>query len=143
LTSRVHFLGLRTDIPDVLGASDVFVLSSAYEGNPLSVIEAMAAGLPVVSTSVGGVPELLENGKEGFIVQPGNAEQLSDAMMTLLKDGHLRGAMGAAAATRAKEKFDVSAMIRAYEELYNEISHSSHTWNRFDLGHKSTATREI
>jgi glycosyltransferase involved in cell wall biosynthesis len=143
LTSRVHFLGLRTDIPDVLGASDVFVLSSAYEGNPLSVIEAMAAGLPVVGTSVGGVPELLQNGTEGFIVPPDNAEQLSDAMMTLLKDGNLRSVMGAAAATRAKEKFDVSAMIRAYEELYNEIAAPSHTWNQFDLPHKSTATREI
>jgi glycosyltransferase involved in cell wall biosynthesis len=143
LTSRVHFLGLRTDIPDVLGAADVFVLGSDYEGNPLAVIEAMAAGLPIASTAVGGVPELLENGKEGFIVQPGRAEQLAEAMTTLLKDGNLRRAMGAAAATQAKEKFDVSAMIRAYEELYNEIAAPSHTWNQFDLGHKSTATRGI
>jgi len=143
LTSRVHFLGLRTDIPDVLGAADVFVLSSDYEGNPLAVIEAMAAGLPIASTAVGGVPELLEDGNEGFIVQPGRADQLSEAMTALLKDGHLRHVMGAAAATRAKEKFDVSAMIRAYEELYNEIATHSHGWNRFDLGHKSTATREI
>ena len=143
LTSRVHFIGLRTDVPDVLGAADVFVLSSDYEGNPLAVIEAMAAGLPIASTAVGGVPELLENGKEGFIVQPGRAEQLSEAMVTLLKDGKLRRAMGAAAAARAKDKFDVSAMIRAYEELYSEISNPSHTWGQFDLGHKSTATREI
>jgi glycosyltransferase involved in cell wall biosynthesis len=142
LTSRVHFIGLRTDIPDVLGAADVFVLSSDYEGNPLAVIEAMAAGLPVASTAVGGVPELLQNGREGFIVQPGRAEQLSEAMMTLLKDANLRCAMGAAAGTRAKEKFDVSAMIRAYEELYNEISTSSRTWSQFDFGHKSAATRE-
>jgi len=143
LTSRVHFLGLRTDIPDVLGAADVFVLSSDYEGNPLAVIEAMAAGLPIASTAVGGVPELLQNGKEGFIVQPGRAEQLSEAMATLLKDGNLRRAMGAAAATRAREKFDVSAMIRAYEELYDEIATPSHNWGQLDLGHKSTATREI
>lgn len=143
LTSRVHFIGLRTDVPDVLGAADVFVLSSDYEGNPLAVIEAMAAGLPIASTAVGGVPELLENGREGFIVQPGRAEQLSEAMVTLLKDGKLRRAMGAAAAARAKDKFDVSAMIRAYEELYSEISNPSHTWGQFDLGHKSTATREI
>jgi len=75
-------------------------------------------------------------------VQPGRAEQLSEAMATLLKDGNLRRAMGAAAATRAREKFDVSAMIRAYEELYNEIATPSQTWNQFDLGHKSPATRE-
>src|SRR5579872_2361623 len=137
LTNRVHFLGLRTDIPDVLGAADIFALSSDYEGNPLSVIEAMAAGLPIVSTAVGGVPELLQNGREGFIVQPGDAEQLSAAMMTLLKDRDLRRTMGAAAAARAKDKFDVSAMVRAYEELYDEISAPSRSWRHFHFGGKS------
>jgi glycosyltransferase involved in cell wall biosynthesis len=141
LTSRVRFLGLRRDIPDVLGAADIFALSSNYEGNPLSVIEAMAAGLPIVSTAVGGVPELLQNGKEGLIVQPGHAEQLSEAMLTLLKDPDLRRAMGAAAAVRAKEKFDVSAMVRAYEELYDEISAPFRTCGHFHFGRKSTATR--
>ena len=140
LTSRVHFLGLRRDIPDVLGAADIFALGSDYEGNPLSVIEAMAAGLPIVSTAVGGVPELLQNGKQGFIVQAGYAEQLSEAMMTLLRDCDLRRAMGAAAATRAKEKFDVPAMVRAYEELYEGISAPSRNWGYFHCGHKSTAT---
>jgi glycosyltransferase involved in cell wall biosynthesis len=142
LTSRVHFLGLRRDIPDVLGAADIFALGSDYEGNPLSVIEAMAAGLPIVSTAAGGVPELLQSGKEGFIVQPGHAEQLSEAMVTLLKDRDLRRAMGAAAAVRAKEKFDVSSMVRAYEELYEEISAPPRTWGNFPWGRKSTATRE-
>jgi len=142
LTSRVHFLGLRTDIPDVLGAADIFALSSDYEGNPLSVIEAMAAGLPTVSTAVGGVPELLQNGKEGFIVQPGHPEELSEAMMILLGDAHLRRRMGAAAAARAKEKFDVSAMVRAYEELYDEVETPSRTWGHFHFGRKPTATRE-
>jgi len=142
LTSRVHFLGLRTDIPDVLGAADIFALSSDYEGNPLSVIEAMAAGLPTVSTAVGGVPELLQNGKEGFIVQPGHPEELSEAMMILLGDPHLRRRMGAAAAARAKEKFDVSAMVRAYEELYDEVETPSRTWGHFHFGRKPTATRE-
>lgn len=142
LTSRVHFLGLRTDIPDVLGAADIFALSSDYEGNPLSVIEAMAAGLPIVSTAVGGVPELLQDGKEGLIVQPGHCEQLSRAMITLLKDADLRRKMGVAAAVRAKKKFDVSAMVRAYEELYDEISVPSRTWGHFHFGRKTTATRE-
>src|SRR5690348_14902442 len=67
LSGKVHFLGLRSDISDVLNAMDVFVLSSDWEGNPLSVMEAMASGLPVVSTAVGGVPDLLANGKEGFL----------------------------------------------------------------------------
>ena len=143
LTSRVHFLGLRTDIPDVLGAADIFALSSDYEGNPLSVIEAMAAGLPIVSTAVGGVPELLRNDREGFIVQPGHSEQLSEAMMTLLENPELRRKMGAAAAARAKEKFDVSAMVRAYEELYDEVAAPPRTWGHFHFGRKSAATRDL
>ena len=142
LTSRVHFLGLRRDIPDILGSSDVFVLSSDWEGNPLSVIEAMAAGLPIVSTAAGGVPELLQDGKQGFIVQPGHAGQLSEAMMTLLNNAALRRAMGTAASARAREKFDVSAMVRAYEELYSEVSHPSGAWNHFHLGRKPTPSRE-
>jgi glycosyltransferase involved in cell wall biosynthesis len=128
LTNRVHFLGLRCDIPDVLEAADIFALSSDYEGNPLSVIEAMAAGLPVVSTAVGGVPELLQNGKEGFIVQPGRVDEFSEAMMTLLNNPNLRRTMGSAAAGRARENFDVSAMVRAYEDLYDETSAPSRTW---------------
>jgi len=142
LTNRVHFLGLRTDIPDVLGAADIFALSSDYEGNPLSVIEAMAAGLPIVSTAVGGVPELLHNGREGFIVPAGNAEQLSQSMMTLLKDSDLRRTMGAAAAVRAKNKFNVSAMVRAYEELYEQVSAPLRGWGHLHFGSKSRAPRE-
>jgi glycosyltransferase involved in cell wall biosynthesis len=143
LTNRVHFLGLRRDIPDVLGAADIFALGSDYEGNPLSVIEAMAAGLPIVSTAAGGVPELLQNGEQGFIVQPGHAEELCEAMMTLLKDPELRRTMGAAAAARAKQKFDVSAMVRAYEELYNEITIPGRTWGHFHFRGKSTAGEDV
>jgi glycosyltransferase involved in cell wall biosynthesis len=143
LTNRVHFLGLRTDIPEVLGAADIFALGSDYEGNPLSVIEAMAAGLPIVSTAAGGVPELLQNGKQGFIVQPGHGEQLSEGMMTLLKDPELRRTMGAAAAARAREKFDVAAMVRAYEELYDEISAPSRTWRHFHFRGKPAAGEDV
>jgi glycosyltransferase involved in cell wall biosynthesis len=125
LTSRIHFLGLRTDIPDVLGAGDVFVLSSDYEGNPLSVLEAMAAGLPIISTAVGGVPELFESGKEGLIVEPRDADGLTAAMITLLQHPEARRAMGAAAASRAREKFDVATMVRAYEKLYDNLRDDS------------------
>ena len=118
---QAHFLGLRTEIPDVLGAMDVFVLSSDYEGNPLSVMEAMAAGLPIVSTAAGGVPNLLENGKEGLIVQPGDVDGLSSAMTFLSGNRELRQFLGGAAARRAKEKFDVSKMVQAYEELYESL----------------------
>lgn len=121
IAARVHFLGLRTDIPDILGAMDVFVLSSDYEGNPLSVMEAMAAGLPIVSTSVGGVKDLLEHGNQGFLVLPGDAHSLSKAMKSLMADREARQSMGAAAMRRAKESFDVSTMVRAYEKLYEDL----------------------
>jgi glycosyltransferase involved in cell wall biosynthesis len=121
LEGKVHFLGLRSDIPDVLGATDVFVLSSDYEGNPLSALEALASGLPIVSTAAGGVPNLFEAGKEGFLVAPGDLHGLAESMNSLLKDPAARESMGAAAASRARKNFDVSNMVRAYEEVYEDL----------------------
>jgi len=121
LSGQVHFLGLRTDVPEVLGASDIFVLSSDFEGNPLSVMEAMASGLPIVSTAVGGVPSLFENGQEGLFVQPGEVQGLSNAMSALLGNREARQSLGMAAARRAKAKFDVSTMVHAYEALYEGL----------------------
>jgi glycosyltransferase involved in cell wall biosynthesis len=140
LLGRVHFLGIRTDVPDILGALDVFVLSSDYEGNPLSVIEAMAAGLPTVSTAAGGVPELIDNGKEGFIVQPGDMNGLADSMVFLLNAQEVRRSMGAAAAYRAKEKFDVSVMVKAYEELYSTLSSGRSSRREGRFGRQSVST---
>jgi glycosyltransferase involved in cell wall biosynthesis len=137
LRSQVHFLGLRTDIPDALGAMDVFVLSSDWEGNPLSVIEAMASGLPIVSTAVGGVPDLFESGKEGLIVQPGDVQGLSDSMTYLLGNREVRQSFGMSAARRARENYDVSVMVRAYEELYEDLVNRSHRRNAENVLRKS------
>ena len=120
LCDKIHFLGLRNDIPDVLGAMDVFVLASDYEGNPLSVLEAMASGLPVVSTAVGGVPNLFESGKEGLLAPRGDSQALGKSMNTLLRYEAVRVSMGTAAATRAKRNYDVSNMVRAYEDVYED-----------------------
>jgi len=120
VAGKVHFLGLRNDIPDVLGAMDIFVLSSDYEGNPLSVLEAMASGLPIVSTAVGGVPKLFEAGKEGFLVPARDLHGLSKSMNSLLKYEAARQFMGAAAANRARKNFDISNMVRAYEAVYED-----------------------
>lgn len=122
LADRVDFLGARSDIPELLGAMDVFVLSSDWEGSPVALVEAMAAGLPVISTAVGGVPELFENGKEGCLVQPGDAFGLASAMLWLLHNNDARRLMGIAGAVRAKRKFDVEVMVRAYENLYQRAS---------------------
>lgn len=121
LGHKIHFLGVRTDIANALNAMDVFVLSSDWEGNPLSVMEAMASGLPVISTAVGGVPDLLASGKEGLLVREKDAEGLARAMTQLLDNAETRHAMGLAAKQRARQNFDVSRMIRDYEQLYESL----------------------
>ncbi len=121
LRDRVHFMGLRTDIPDLLNAADVFVLSSLYEGNPLSVMEAMAGGKPVISTAVGGVPELIEDRKSGFLVPSGDAKAFAQAMNKLLGSVETRETMAQASLKRAKDRFDLGSMVRSYEELYGAI----------------------
>jgi glycosyltransferase involved in cell wall biosynthesis len=121
LSDRVRFLGRREDIPDLLAASDVFVLASLWEGNPLSVMEAMAAGLPAVVTAVGGVPELVESGRQGWVVPPSGCGALSAAMMRLAENASLRRSMGAAAAARAHARFGQEQMVKTYESLYEEL----------------------
>jgi glycosyltransferase involved in cell wall biosynthesis len=123
--SCVRFLGSRADVPDILRASDVFVLSSDYEGNPLSVLEAMAAGLPVVSTAVGGVPELVQHGATGLLVPAGDARALAEAMAQIGFDAPLRAAMGDIARQTALERFDVRVMSHAYAKFCLELLHSS------------------
>ena len=125
--SCVRFLGSRADVPDILRASDVFVLSSDYEGNPLSVLEAMATGLPVVSTAVGGVPELVQHGATGLLVPAGDARALAEAITQLGRDADQRAAMGHAARQTALERFDVRAMSRAYAALYQQLLHAHPT----------------
>jgi glycosyltransferase involved in cell wall biosynthesis len=144
LVDQVHFLGLRTDIPEVLGAMDVFALGSDYEGNPLSVMEAMASGLPIVSTAAGGVPTLLENGKEGLMVQPGDVQGLSLSMISLLRNRELRRALGIAAARRARERFDVSTMVQAHEALYESLVDHAHRPNAEGVLHRQgVALRQV
>jgi glycosyltransferase involved in cell wall biosynthesis len=140
LTSRVHFLGRRNDVDELLAASDIFALASLWEGNPLSVMEAMAAGLPAVVTAVGGVPELVANEKQGLVVAPGDAAALSAAMLRLATDPAMRKAMGTAAALRAATEFDDRNMVEAYESLYDELlSAPAESRNDSLAIHKSTA----
>jgi len=127
VASQVRFVGVRADIPEVLAAMDMFALSSDYEGSPLSVVEAMAAGLPVVSTRAGGVAELVDDGREGLLVQPGDVEGLSGALAFLAEHAEARRSMGMAGATRARDSFDVFAMIRAYEALYETLDRDLRT----------------
>jgi glycosyltransferase involved in cell wall biosynthesis len=121
LQERVRFLGIRADVADILRASDVFVLSSRWEGNPMSVMEAMAAGLPVVSTAVGGVPELVREGETGLLVPSEDAGALAQALQALVDDPAQRQAMGDAARQRAVARFDIRHTVRRYEQLYEKL----------------------
>ncbi len=120
LGDRIRFLGVRSDVPRLLAAADVFALASRYEGNPLTVMEAMAAGLPVVATRVGCVPELVSP-DTGLLVAPGDEPALEAALRELAADLPRARAMGATAARIAAARFDVSSMARSYEALYAEI----------------------
>jgi glycosyltransferase involved in cell wall biosynthesis len=121
LHRNVSLLGRRDDVPAILAASDVFVLSSSWEGNPLVVMEAMAAGKPVLCTSVGGVPELIQDGVTGRLVPTDNEEALAAGMVELASDPAKRETLGALAAAEALRKFDVGIMVRSYEELYHRL----------------------
>lgn len=115
---RLELAGERDGVPAILAASDVFVLSSRSEGLPVSVLEAMAAGLPVVASRVGGVPELVEDGVGGFLVEPGDAAALAEALERLVDDRELRRRLGAGARSRAEERFDLPRFHREHLELY-------------------------
>jgi glycosyltransferase involved in cell wall biosynthesis len=118
---RVHLLGVRRDAVDVLNACDVFVMASDWEGHPLALIEAMAAGLPVIGTAVGGVPGIV--GDAGILVPPRDADALQAAMRNLGEDASLREKLGRAARERAR-RFDVSKMVAAYEDLFKRVAAS-------------------
>jgi glycosyltransferase involved in cell wall biosynthesis len=118
---RVRFLGVVEDIAGVLAASDLFALASAWEGTPLAVIEALAAGLPVVATAVGGVPELAPDGETGLLTAAGDMRALAGSMSRLANDAGLRDAMAGAASRRA-ERFSVDAMVAEYAALFERLA---------------------
>ncbi|MGA8668295.1 MAG: glycosyltransferase [Terracidiphilus sp.] len=118
---RVKFFGARGDVYSLLAASDVFTLPSHYEGNPLCVMEAMAAGRPVIASNVGGIPELVQEGIHGKLIVPGDPNTLADAMNMFVVDPLLREKIGAASHARAAASFDAKQMVKAYEDLYEQL----------------------
>lgn len=119
LEGTTTLLGTRNDIPELLAASDLFVLSSTSECLPMSIIEAMAAGLAVVATDVGGVAELVVEGETGLLVPAGDHSALADAIAQLLDAPDLRRRMGAAGRQRARELFDVGLLWERHVALYH------------------------
>lgn len=121
LEGVVALAGWRRDAPDLVCGFDVFALASLHEGLPIALLEAMALGVPVVATSVGGTPEVVEDGVQGFLVPPGDPRALAQRIELLLGDPRLRDRAGAAARERARA-FDVRRAVRRREEVYARLA---------------------
>ncbi|MEX2187962.1 MAG: glycosyltransferase [Pirellulales bacterium] len=120
---RVRMLGLRRDVPRLLAAADTFLLTSISEGIPVTLIEAMAARVPIVSTRVGGVAEVVVDGQTGRLAESGDAAALATALVDLAASPETRQAMSAAGRSRAESMFTQSQMTAAYAAHYQELAH--------------------
>ena len=119
--SKVVFLGTRDDIPQVLAALDLFVLPSLSEGMSNALLQAMAAQLPCVATAVGGNPEVIEHGRTGWLVPPGDVVSLADAVSYLLKSPELRRGIAESARSEVEKRYDIRLMVARNEELYSAL----------------------
>jgi glycosyltransferase involved in cell wall biosynthesis len=117
LGDSFRMLGYRPDPLEVLAACDIFTLSSLAEGYPVALMEALALGLPVVATAVGGIPDAVRSGIEGLLVPPSRPDLLGDALLTLAGDAGRRAEMGAAARRRSA-MFDIRRTASRIEEVY-------------------------
>jgi glycosyltransferase involved in cell wall biosynthesis len=134
LENRVHLLGKRPDVKDLLRAMDIFVLSSLWEGLPISILEAMASGIPIIATDVGGNSEAIKGGISGILVPPGNASTIAEAVTRLLHDKSFSESLAKRAFESLTENFSAATMVRTTEALYldfiNEEPSISHGQNR-------------
>jgi glycosyltransferase involved in cell wall biosynthesis len=117
----VHLLGWRDDVPELLAAMDIFLLTSVFEGLPRVVLQAMAASVPVVATDTGGVGEIVVDGDTGRMVPPGNPRAAADAIVELANDPEMRRRIATAARSRLGDEFDIRRMLRELEDLYDEV----------------------
>lgn len=118
LHDQVLFLGERTDVQQLLKVLNIFVLPSISEGMPICLLEAMASGCPVIASRVGGVPEMIENGKTGILVEPANVSALANAILSLLGNEPMRRSMSIEGRRVVRERFCALKMTKAYEQLY-------------------------
>ncbi len=118
LQKHVHFLGEMDKIQPILKLFDIFVLPSLSEGMPICLLEAMASGCPIVTTNVGGIPEMIENGKNGFLVRPADSKALSNAILYLLEHEQVRQQLVIEGKRVVRERFSALKMTKTYEQLY-------------------------
>jgi len=121
LEERVIFAGFRSDIPNWLAHCDLFVLPSLYEGLSLSLLEAMAAGKPVIASAIPGNEEVIGHGKTGWLVPPGDAARLAQALRALLADPALAQRLALAGQARVRREFSVQTMVQQVENLYVDL----------------------
>jgi glycosyltransferase involved in cell wall biosynthesis len=121
LNRRVHFVGEVSDVMPFLSASDVFLLTSDTEGTPGAMLEAMAMGLPVVSTAVGGIPEVVRD-DAGLLAAPEDEERLSDSLGLLVDDEKLRAKLGSIAKARVQSQFSLDSVTRKFLDLYQSVA---------------------
>ncbi|RJR42404.1 MAG: glycosyltransferase family 1 protein [Deltaproteobacteria bacterium] len=121
LGDRVHFLGNRRDVPELLGAMDIFVLPSHSEGVSLAVLEAMAAGLPVIVSAVGGLPEIVKHEENGLLIPPKDAEALAGSLARLLENPDLARRLGEKAREHIREKYSLERMAQVVNDAYDEL----------------------
>ncbi|MBN1884270.1 MAG: glycosyltransferase [Candidatus Krumholzibacteriota bacterium] len=121
LNENVSIIPATPDVATFLGGLDIFVLSSRSEGMPMTLIEALAAGVPAVATAVGGVPEVIEDGRTGMLVPPGDSGALAGAIAALLDDPVRAAALGGAGRAAVRERFGAALMTERIEELYDRL----------------------
>jgi len=121
LAERVHLCGLQADVRPYLSAMDAYLMSSQFEGLPIAMLEAMSTGLPVVATAVGGIPEVVREGREGHLAEPGDVATLGAGLVGLLAEPRRLAAMGEAARERVGAAFGMRRMQAALEEIYREV----------------------
>lgn len=128
LENQIHFLGLREDIPDLLAASDYFVLPSLWEGLPMALIEAMASGLPAVATEVSGSKQVMLSGATGWLVPPGDAKALADAILEMIMQPDRAAHMARAAQQRVEEEYGAGKQVSEHIALYQEHDQAIGGW---------------
>lgn len=119
IADRVHLLGFRDDIPDLLAASDIFALPSRSEGLPLALLEAMSAGTPIIASAVGGIPEVVRDGETALLFPAGSAQDLASALLRLATDRELRSRLAENGRDLAQRRYSPEAMAAAYEAVYH------------------------
>jgi glycosyltransferase involved in cell wall biosynthesis len=121
VADHVTFTGFRDDLPALLARWDLFVLPSLWEGFGLVLLEAMAAGRPVVASRVGPIPEIVQHGETGLLVEPGQPGPLADALLKVLENPDLAARFGAAGRRRVAERFTLDRMVAEIEALYADL----------------------